>query len=95
MGGSQIELQAAQLQHSGFGQNGAILLTDTTEVTGKFRIILVLADAVFATLTSDITKNGTSAAAAATDFGTVSKGTVLYGKFTDVKLTSGTVLVYS
>jgi hypothetical protein len=91
---SQIELQAAQLQHSGFGQNGAILLTNTTEITGKFRIILVLADAVFATLTSDITKNGTAVLAVAADFGTVTKGTTLYGHFTTIKLTSGTVLVY-
>lgn len=89
------EVQAAELKKSGMGQNGGILLTDTTAVTGKFRIILVLADAVFTTLTSDITKNGTTTAAAAADFGTVTKGTVLYGKFTAVTLTSGTVLLYS
>ena len=92
---SFAEQQAAELQKSGFGHNGGIILTDTTEITGNFRIILVLADAVFATLTSDITKNGTSTASAAADFGTVTKGIALYGRFTKVKLTSGTVLVYS
>ena len=92
---SLAEVQAAELKKSGFGQNGAILVTDTTAITGKFRIIVVLADTVFATLTSDITKNGATTASAAADFGTVTKGTVLYGKFTAVTLTSGTVLLYS
>jgi hypothetical protein len=92
---TQLELQAAELQHSGFGQKGAILLTDTTEITGNFKIIMVLADAVFNTLTSDITKNGTTTAAVGSDFGTITKGTILYGRFTAVKLTSGTVIVYS
>jgi hypothetical protein len=91
---TQLELQAAELKHSALGQKGAILLTDTTAIAGNFRIIMVLADAVFNTLTSDITKNGADTLAAAADFGTVTKGTILYGKFTAVKLTSGTVLVY-
>lgn len=76
------------------GQNGVIMLTDTTAVTGNFRAIYVLADAVFSTLTSDITKNGTSTAAVAADFGTVYQGTTLYGKFTAVTLTSGKVILY-
>lgn len=80
--------------NAALGQGGAILLTDTTPVTGTFKAIYILADAIFTTLTSDITKNGVAVAAAAADFGTVYQGTTLYGKFTAVTLTSGTVILY-
>lgn len=83
-----------QMIASGIGQNGAILVTDTTAVTGNFRIIQVLENTAFTLLTSDMKKNGATTAAAAADFGTVTAGTVLYGKFTAVTLTSGKVILY-
>jgi hypothetical protein len=76
------------------GQKGAILITDTTAVTGKFRAIQVLENTAFTLLTSDIKKNGATTAAGAADFGTVTAGTVLYGNFTAVTLTSGKVILY-
>jgi len=80
--------------NAAMGQHGAILVTGTTAITGNFKAIHVLADAAFTTLTSDITKDGATTAAAGADFGTVYQGTTLYGKFTAVTLTSGTVLLY-
>lgn len=91
---TQLELQAADLKHTELGQKGAILLTDTTSVTGNFRKIQALTATVFNTLTSDITKNGAETAAVASDFGTLAAGHIIYGKFTTVKLTSGIALLY-
>ena len=91
---SVIELQAADLQHTAMGMKGSIFLTDTTAITGDFRTIYVYADAVFSLFTSDITKNGTDTAVVAADFGIVPVGTMLYGKFTAVTLTSGKVILY-
>ena len=90
---SLAELQAAELKISEMGQNGAILLNDTTSVTGKFRRIYAITNATFTTLTSDITKNGATTAAVGADFGTLAAGISLYGKFTVVKLAGGSVLL--
>ena len=92
---TQLELQAAELKHTELGQNGVIILTGTDAITGNFRKIQALTATVFNTLTSDITANGTSTAAVASDFGTLAAGHSIYGKFTTVKLTSGIALVYS
>jgi len=91
---SVLELQAAELTLSAMGQRASILITDTTAITGKFRAIYVLSDAVFTTLTSDITKNGPTTASVGSDFGTVLSGSVLYGKITAITLASGKVLAY-
>jgi hypothetical protein len=91
---SLLEQQASDLTLTAMGQKGSILVTDTTAITGKFRTIQVVTDAIFTTLTSDITKNGTVTASVAADFGTLSAGTVLYGKFTAITLTSGKVILY-
>ena len=91
---SQAENAAANLELKKGGQGTVILLNDTTQATGDFKEIYVVANAVFNTLTSNVTKNGISTAAVAADFGTVAAGTTLKGKFTTVKLTSGSVILY-
>lgn len=91
---SLLEQQSSELILSDKGQKGAILLTDTTSVTGNFRKIQALTNTAFTTLTSNITKNGDSTAAVAADFGTLAAGQIIYGKFTTVKLTSGIALLY-
>lgn len=59
-----------------------------------FRIIYALTDTVFDTLvSSNTTVNGFNTAAAASDYPTLSAYSPLYGRFTDIKLTSGTVLL--
>ena len=81
------------MRNTGFGQNGGILVTDTTAITGDFKLMVVLEDATFTVLTTDYTKNGTAVAAAGSDFGTLYAGFVLSGKITAVTLASGKVLL--
>ena len=91
---SAVEQHASDVTLSTMGVKGAILVTDTTAITGAFRAIVMLTDVVFSNLASNITKNDATTASAAVDFGTIAQGTVLYGKFTEVTLTSGTALLY-
>lgn len=75
--------------------NTGVVITTTTPVTGVFTSILVLSNAVFTTLTSQgHTKDGSVTQAVAADYGTVNAGTVLYGTFTAITLTSGKVIAY-
>jgi hypothetical protein len=91
---SLLEQQAADITLSGLGQKDGILITDTTAITGKFRIILPLTDATFTTLTGNITKNGTATVATGADYGTVTAGMTLFGKFTAITLATGKVIAY-
>jgi len=75
------------------GVNGGILVTDTTAITGNFRQLVVLETATFTVLTTAYTKNGTTTAAAAADWGTLYEGTVLPGDITAVTLATGKVLL--
>lgn len=95
MSSTQLELQAAKLKHTELGQNGVILLTGTSEVSGNFRKITALTNATFTTLTSDITANDDSTAAIGSDFGTLAAGLSICGKITTVKLATGSALLYS
>jgi len=83
------------------GYAGSILLTNTTAITttttgGKaIRAIQILDDTAFTTLTDTTSfTNGMSVASVAADYGTVGQGTVLYGTFTAVTLTTGKVKLY-
>lgn len=82
------------------GYSGSILLTNTTAITTTsgqpaIRAIQILEDTVFTTLTDTTsTTNGRVTQSVAADYGTVSQGTVLYGTFTAVTLTSGKVKLY-
>jgi hypothetical protein len=87
-------IKAAQIELSEYGQNGAILVNDTTAITGNFRRIYALENTTFTTLTSNYTKNDATTAAAAADFGTLAAGLSLYGKFTAVTLATGSVILY-
>jgi len=83
-----------QVSNSSLGQSGAILVTDTTAIVGVFSSMLVVSDATFTTLTSDITKNGIVTTSTGADFGTLSTGTIIYGKITAVTLSAGKVILY-
>lgn len=91
---SLLQQQQADVFLSQAGQKGGIVLTDTNAETGNWRMIQCLTNTVFATLTSNFTTNGTSTATVGSDYGTVPAGTILYGKFTAVDLTSGLVILY-
>ena len=90
---SVLELQAAELTKSAYGQNGGMLISDTTAHTGKWRTMVVLSDATFTTLTTEYTKNGVATLAVGSDWGTLPARTHISGKFTAVTLSSGSVLM--
>lgn len=80
---------------SSMGMKGAVLITDTTAVTGEFRGMKVIADATFTLLTTpNVTKNGPTTAVVAADWGTLSENSVIETKITACTLTSGKVLLY-
>lgn len=91
--GSHLEQLQAGLTVTGFGQEGGILLTDTTAIEGNFRMMVVMSDATFTTLTTEYTKNGTSMETVGADWGTLPEGFVISGKITAVTLASGSVLL--
>lgn len=91
---SLLEVQSSDLALTAMGQKGSIVLTDTTPITGSFRTIQVIADCTFTVLTSNTTKNGTVTAATGADYGTLSNGTIIYGKFTAITLATGKVILY-
>jgi hypothetical protein len=73
-----------------FGQRGVIVETGTTAITGiDAYAIQLLADTTFATLTED-NKSGDNM----TGF-SIPAGTVLFGNFRAVTLTSGAIRIYT
>ena len=76
------------------GFSDAILLTDTTAVTGAFRAIQVIEDCTFTTLTGQgFTKNGTVTAVTGADL-PLTQGSIIYGTFVAVTLATGKVILY-
>jgi hypothetical protein len=83
--------------NASMGQAGAKFISDNEEHTGSFVAIQCIEDTVFATLTpSDTTYgygvgsyNGNTMASE-----TIPAGTVIYGRWTTVDLTSGLVIAY-
>ena len=68
---------------SSLGNNGSILVTDTTEITGEFIGLFALTDSTFTILaTPDCTKNGDTTAVVAADWGTITAGTFLPTRIT-------------
>ena len=97
MASSLHKFTVAEAQNAGMGQAGAKFISDNEEHTGSFVAIQCLEDTVFATLTpSDTTSgygvgsyNGNTMASE-----TIPAGTVIYGRWTTVDLTSGLVIAY-
>ena len=88
-------VNTADMQSQALGQSGFTFVNDTTTKTatsGKcYFAIQVIADCVLNTLTADST---------APIIGTITgvtliAGTIIYGKFTVVKLTSGSAVLYN
>ena len=91
---SSLNQDASRIILSSMGQAGAILINDTSVITGSFRAIQVLADATFTTLTADHTTNDDSTQSVGADYGTLLTGQVIFGKFTAITLASGRVIAY-
>ena len=71
------------------GENGVTVTTNTTAVTGSFTAIQVLEDATFSVFTE------TGAAGQAMTGFVIQAGTILFGRITAYKLTSGKVRAYA
>ena len=77
------------------GFAGSNLIDDANAHTGDWDAVLVLTECAFTTLTTtNVYKNGDTTLAVASDWGTVSAGTVLYGNFTTITLASGSVQAF-
>lgn len=72
------------------GQNGAVFESGTTALTNqKLYCIHCITDTVFSTLTNDPAWTGDTFTGV-----TIPAGTMLFGRFTAVTLTSGSILAY-
>jgi hypothetical protein len=84
----QLAGLAGSVGQSSFGTNNSTLVTDTNARTGlRVGAIAFLADTVFSVLTG---MNGNPIAGA-----TFPKGLTIYGPFTALTLTSGSIVMYS
>jgi len=74
-----------------FGENGGKYIKDTTPMTPtsglNFYAIHIITDTVFTTLTGTLSGTGLEG-------DTFVAGTILYGRFTAITLTSGSVIAY-
>lgn len=76
--------------YGALAQYGSTAFADTTARTGTWFAVTVIEDAVFAIIT-DATRTGTADLTGVT----FSAGTTIYGSFTAITLTSGTIIAYN
>ena len=82
------------LQSISLGQLGAIFIDDIAEHTGDWCVITALTDATFTDLvTSTISLNG--AVPGSLGGKVLGKGLSLFGRFSTIELTSGSVIAYN
>ena len=80
-------------EYRGLGLNGGTYINTTGATTGKFFAIQATEDTVLAAQASNITN--LDDICTGQDATTLSAGTVLYGNFTSIDLTSGAVIAYN
>jgi hypothetical protein len=80
-------------EYRGLGLNGGKYINDTAVHTGKFFAIQATEDTVLAAQVSNITN--LDDICTGQDATTLSAGTVLYGNFQSIDLTSGAVIAYN
>ena len=79
-----------QILDSSMGNLGSIAITGTSEVTGDFTAIMFMDDSVVASQTNKVGY----ANADLSDFTTIIAGTIVYGEWTAITLTSGSAIGY-
>ena len=84
---------ASTSEYRGLGLNGGEYINDTAAHTGTFFAIQATEDTVLAAQASNITN--LDDICTGQDATTLSAGTVLYGHFTSITLTSGAVIAYN
>jgi len=97
MASSLHKFTVAEAQNAGMGQAGAKFISDLAVHTGSFVAIQCIEDTVFNALTPADTNNGYGVGSyngntMASE--TIPAGTVIYGRWTTIDLTSGLVIAY-
>jgi hypothetical protein len=78
----------SKLFNNQFGQEGAEVITDTAAHPGSFISLQALSDAVIAAVTApNLTGNSLVGQ-------TIPAGVAIYGRFTSITLTSGSLIAY-
>ena len=80
-------------EYRGLGLNGGTYINTTGATTGSFFAIQATEDTVLAAQSSNITN--LDDICTGQDATTLSAGTVLYGNFSSITLTSGAVIAYN
>jgi hypothetical protein len=80
-------------EYRGLGLNGGTYINGTDVVTGRFFAIQATEDTVIQAQASNITNLDNLCQPV--DNTTLSAGTVIYGNFTSIDLTSGAVIAYN
>ena len=78
-----------EAQNAALGQNGAVIIDGTDEITGPFVAVTALAAAVVDTSECTTNLSGTVPATFA-----IPAGTTIYGRFDSIELDSGSVIAY-
>ncbi len=86
--GEEVFGTLARAQGYAYGHFGKDVIDDTTEHEGNWYAIQMLEDTVFETLTDGALESGTHTGK------TFPAGFMYYGKFTVIKLTSGSCIAY-
>ena len=83
----------AEAQNHQLGQNGAVIIDGTAEITGPFVAITALSAAVIDTSECDVS-NLDGAGGSLPGTIPIPVGTTIYGIFTSIELDSGDVIAY-
>ena len=80
-------------EYRGLGLNGGTYINDTAAHTGDFFAFVCTEDTVLASVTSNV--ENIADLCTGQDATTLSAGTVLYGNFQSITLTSGALIAYN
>ena len=86
---ASIETILTNLLNDSFGQNGGVYIDDTNPATPATGYNFIAMQAIEDTVVSAAVGNITNIAGI-----TISTGTIIYGTFTSITLTSGSVIAY-
>ena len=82
-------------EYRGLGLNGGEYINDTAVHTGTWFAIQATEATVLASVASNITNLGDICTGGGLDATELAAGTVLYGNYTSISLTSGAVIAYN
>lgn len=93
---ANIKIPRGELDACAMGQKGADWIDNTSARTGDWVCVIALVDAVFTTLTpDDNTPYKVNGTVGNLNGKALPKGVAIFGRFTAITLTSGTVVAYN